>query len=314
MSIDENKFFSVTDSSDLSQTVDIGRTLRIEDSAEAPQKRAVTKAFLNVIRSRADLGVHAFIDGPVFLGRDPKCTIPLHDFGVSRKHAVVMPDGAGNFILRDLGSTNGTQVNGVSISDNRILKDGEKIFVGDTVLRFSLADEMDIDFHSEVATLVSIDPLTGLPSKRRFDQALEFAIEDAKNAGKPLALLMMDMDGVKKINDTHGHLFGAHVIGETGRVIARVLGAKGPACRFGGDEFSAFLSEHDLDAACDVGEQIRSAVETAGLEKDGIPLKPTISIGVACYPDAGDDLLGLVAMADKALYRAKERGKNRVAR
>ena len=61
-----------------------------------------------------------------------------------------------------------------------------------------------------------------------------------------------------------------------------------------------------------MAEQIRRTVESAGLEKEGIPLKPTISIGVACYPDAGHDLLGLVAMADKALYRAKEQGKNRV--
>ena len=63
---------------------------------------------------------------------------------------------------------------------------------------------------------------------------------------------MMDMDGVKRINDTHGHLFGAHVIGETGRLIARVLGSQGRACRFGGDEFSAFLPGHDLTSAiCD---------------------------------------------------------------
>ena len=313
MSIDDDRYSAFLNPSDPSRSVDVGRTMRIKDSEIAADQRPATRAFLNVIRSRADLGVHAFIDGPVFLGRDPTCSIPLHDFGVSRKHAMIMPDGHGNYILRDLGSTNGTLVNGVLVEGTRVLRDGEKIFVGDTVLRFALADEMDIDFHSEVAALVSIDPLTGLPSKRRFDQALEFALEDAKQVGQPLALLMMDMDGVKKINDTHGHLFGAHVIGETGRVIARVLGSKGHACRFGGDEFSAFLCDHEPQAAIAMGEQIRSAVETAGLEKDGIPLKPTISIGVACYPDAGDDLLGLVAMADKALYRAKEQGKNRVS-
>lgn len=312
MSVDDDKYISLPGVSDPSASVDIGRTMRIEDSAFAPQQRAVTRAFLNVIRSRADLGVHMFIEGPIFLGRDPTCTIPLHDFGVSRKHAVIMPDGDGNYILRDLGSTNGTHVNGAPVEGTRILKDGEKIFVGDTVLRFALADKMDIDFHSEVATLVSIDPLTGLPSKRRFDQALEFALEDARQASKSLALLMMDMDGVKQINDTHGHLFGAHVIGETGRVIARVLDSKGHACRFGGDEFSAFLSDHDPVTAKTMGEQIRLAVESAGLEKEGIPLKPTISIGVACFPEAGNDLLGLIAMADKALYRAKEQGKNRV--
>ncbi len=288
-------------------------TLRIDDSNLESLQRATTKAFLNVIRSRADLGVHVFIEGPTVLGRDPQCTVPLHDFGVSRRHAMITPAGNGEYILQDLKSTNGTRVNGMPVPGTRILKDGEKIFVGDTVLRFALADKMDIDFHSEVATLVSTDPLTGLPSKRRFDQSLEFALEAAKQDGTSLALLMMDMDGVKQINDTHGHLFGAYAIGETGRLIARVLGFRGQACRFGGDEFSAFLAGCDLAAASAIGEEIRQAVESAHLEKDGIPLRPTISIGVACFPAAGKDLLQLVMMADKALYRAKEQGKNRVA-
>jgi two-component system, cell cycle response regulator len=294
-------------------TVPLGGTMRIEARNSAPDHRPGTRAFLSVIRSRADIGVHVFIDGPTTLGRDPLCKVPLHDFGVSRQHARITPDENGDYILEDLRSTNGTRVDGIPITVPRILKDGEKIFIGDTVLRFALADEMEIDFHSEVATLVSTDPLTGLPSKRRFDQAMEFALQDARHAGSSLALLMMDMDGVKQINDTHGHLFGAHVIGETGKLIAQVLGTNGRACRFGGDEFSAFLPGYDLAAACQISERIRSVVETAGMEKDGIPLRPTISIGVACYPDAGDELLELVAMADKALYRAKEQGKNRVA-
>ena len=70
---------------------------------------------------------------------------------------------------------------------------------------------------------------------------------------------------------------------------------------------------HDAAAAIAISETIRKSVETAGFEKDGIPLRPTISIGVACYPEAGTDSLVLVDKADKALYRAKEQGKNRVA-
>ena len=288
-------------------------TVRFGALGDEPQDVPAKKAFLSVIRSRADLGVNAFIEGPTVLGRDPRCSFPLHDFGVSWEHATITPRGDDEFVLEDLDSTNGTRVNGKSISSPRILQDGEKIFMGETVLRFSLADEMEIDFHSEVATLVGTDPLTGLESKRRFDQAFEFALRTAKESGSSLALLMMDMDGVKQINDTHGHLFGAHVIGETGRLIARVLGSHGRACRFGGDEFCAFMPDRDLSSACDIAEQIRHAVETAGMEQDGIPLKPTISIGVACYPEAAGELSKFVSMADEALYRAKKRGKNCVA-
>ena len=279
-----------------------------------PQEHLPKKAFLSVIRSRADLGVHAFVEGITLLGRNPRCSFPLHDFGVSWEHATITPRSDDEYLLEDLDSTNGTRVNGKPISSPRILQDGDKIFVGDTVVRFSLADEMEIDFHNEVATLVGTDPLTGLESKRRFDQALEFALRTAKEGGHSLAILMMDMDGVKQINDTHGHFFGAHVIGETGHLIARVLGSSGHACRFGGDEFSAFIPVHNANSACAVAEQIRHAIETAGMEKDGIPLKPTISIGVACYPEAAGDQQKLISMADEALYRAKKQGKNCVAR
>ena len=289
------------------------QTFRFDEIHQQPQKPLGTKAFLNVIRSRADLGAHVFIDGPIVVGRDPACNIPLQDLGVSRRHVMISPTTGGEYVLTDLKSTNGTRVNGMPVAKECVLRDGEKIIVGGTVLRFGLADQMDIDFHSEISTLVNTDPLTGLPSKLRFDQALEFAMEDCGCNSLPLSLLMMDMDGLKKINDTHGHLFGAYAIGETGKVIQRVMGGTGQACRFGGDEFSAFLPTYDVQEASALAEQIRLAVENAGLEKDGISLKPTISIGVAAYPDTGEKLLELVASADEALYRAKARGKNCVA-
>ena len=288
-------------------------TIRIEDSAGHFQDSQLKRAFLTVIRGRADLGVHGFIKDRAVIGRDPTCEFPLLDHRVSRRHATIIPLGVDRYLIQDLGSTNGTRVGDSIIAGPHLLQDGEKILLGETVIRFSLADEMDIDFQSEIAMLVGTDPLTGLPSKRRFDEALEFALEAEEQAGGSLAVLMMDMDGVKRINDTHGHLFGAHVIGETGRLIARVLGSRGRACRFGGDEFSAFLPDHDLPAAIAAAEQIRRAVETAAMEKDGIPLQPTISIGVACYPASGHELLDLISKSDQALYRAKARGKNCVA-
>lgn len=288
-------------------------TIRVEDSDVPLQGSQPKRAFLTVIRGRADLGVHAFIGDRAVIGRDPQCEFPLLDHRVSRRHATIMPLGVGRYLIQDLESTNGTRVGGSMIAGPHLLQDGEKILLGETVIRFSLADEIDIDFQSEIAMLVGTDPLTGLPSKRRFDEALEFAVQDSQQASGSLAVLMMDMDGVKRINDTHGHLFGAHVIGETGRLIARVLGSRGRACRFGGDEFSGFLPGHDLTSALAMAEQIRHAVETAAMEKDGIALEPTISIGVACYPESGHELLDLISGSDKALYRAKARGKNCVS-
>jgi diguanylate cyclase (GGDEF)-like protein len=288
-------------------------TLREDEGSADPETRSCKRAFLNVVRSRADLSVHAFLEGTTVIGRSTACTFPLQDRKVSGRHAMITPSSDGEFILEDLNSTNGTRVDGATVDGPRVLRDGQKIFVGETVIRFSLADEFDIDFHSEVATLVGTDPLTDLPSKRRFDEALEFALQSAVMNHSPLAVLMMDMDGVKQINDTHGHIYGEHVIGETGRLIAKVLGSTGQACRFGGDEFSAFLFDHDLASASSIGEQIRKAVESAGFKKNGIALCPTISIGVSCYPNVPADALALVTTADAALYRAKAQGKNCVA-
>ncbi len=288
-------------------------TIRVDGPVGQMPSAQPKRAFLTVIRGRADLGLHAFIEGRTVLGRDPGCEFPLLDHRVSRRHAAIMPLGVDRYLVQDLGSTNGTRIGGSLIAGPHLLQDGEKILVGESVIRFSLADEIDIDFQSEIAMLVGTDPLTGLPSKRRFDEALEFALQSATQAGGSLPVLMMDMDGVKRINDTFGHLFGAHVIGETGRCIARVLGSRGRACRFGGDEFSAFLPGHDLTAALAIAEQIRYAVETAAMEKDGIALKPTISIGVGCYPQSGHALLDLISKSDEALYRAKSQGKNCVS-
>ncbi len=286
------------------------RTDETDGRSSTPQTK---QAFLTVIRGRADLGMHALVECRTVIGRDPKCRFSLHDHRASRQHAAIIPCGGDVYLVEDLASTNGTRVNGTPINAPHRLQDGEKIFVGETVIRFALADEIDVHFQSEVATLVGTDPLTGLPSKRRFDEALDFALQAAEQGRDTLSVLMMDMDGVKRINDTHGHLFGAHVIGETGRLIARVVGNHGRACRFGGDEFSAFLPGRSLNAALDVAEQIRRTVEDAAMEMEGIPLQPTISIGVACYPDSGQTLLDLIAIADKALYRAKGQGKNCVS-
>ncbi len=270
-------------------------------------------AFLTVIRGgKRDLGRNVVVDRPIVIGRAEDADLPLQDLVVSWRHARVLPRGR-HHVLEDLGSTNGTHVDGGLITAPWNLREGEKIFVGDTVVRFSMADEMDLGFHDMVSQLVSTDPLTGLESKRSFDDALDYALEAARANGLTLSILMMDMDGVKTINDTHGHLFGAHCIGETGRLIARVLGSRGQACRFGGDEFTAFLPGILKRDAVEVGEEIRGALEGAGLSKDGIALRPTISIGVASFPEDGGKLLELIAAADRALYRAKAAGRNRVS-
>src|SRR5690606_34904506 len=108
---------------------------------------------------------------------------------------------------------------------------------------------------------------SGLYVRRKFDAELANLIESGRQRGTPVALLVMDMDGIKAINDTHGHLFGAYVIGEAGRLIGAVIGARGIGCRFGGDEYLAALPGLDVQVAAAVAEEIRRVIAEHPFEK-----------------------------------------------
>lgn len=136
----------------------------------------------------------------------------------------------------------------------------------------------------------------------------------AKRRGKTLSLSMMDMDGLKRINDTHGHLMGSHTISECGKIIGDIVGKKGTACRYGGDEFIAYMRNRALAEAETIGESIRKSIAMHTFKLNGHSASPTISIGVAELSDEIESPDELVRIADEALYRAKEAGRNTVSR
>lgn len=162
--------------------------------------------------------------------------------------------------------------------------------------------------------LLHEDELSGLWVKRRFDAQLETTV-NAVLAGSlaAVSVIVMDLDGVKGINDTHGHHMGAFVIGEAGHVIGRMLWDRAFATRFGGDEFAAALPGVLKDEAVRMAETVRRAIVDHVYEKGGIRVYPGMSAGVASFPADAQDAEGLFRAADQAMYRAKRAGKNRVA-
>jgi diguanylate cyclase (GGDEF)-like protein len=138
------------------------------------------------------------------------------------------------------------------------------------------------------------------------------AVEEARLTRVPMAVMMLDLDGLKQINDTHGHPIGAYTIAEVGKIIGQILSPRGAACRFGGDEFAAFLPGMNKRQAKALGETVREKVACHAFQKDGIVVRPTISIGVSSYPDDGATADLLLRRADEALYRAKKGGRDRV--
>jgi diguanylate cyclase (GGDEF)-like protein len=249
----------------------------------------------------------------VSLGRTIDADIVLNDKLISRRHCeVVWDENCGTFRVIDLDSTNGTFVNDRAITSCEVV-DGDKIFIGSTILKFVLEDEVDNESGQLFDRLMFQDDLTGLVVPRRFNNDLRVHLQSAKVLAKSVGLLMMDLDGLKQVNDAYGHHVGAASISEVGKIIGVICNDLGEACRYGGDEFVAYLLEVDKRGALEVGEKIRSAVKEHVFRQDDLELRLSISIGVAVFPDDAKTAEALARAADAALYRAKEKGRDRVS-
>jgi two-component system, cell cycle response regulator len=263
-----------------------------------------------IVMSGQTVGERVSVQGNVLIGRDPSAQLVLPDQGASFRHAYI-EDRGGSWVLIDLGSTNGTEVNGARTSEAP-LAHGDKLRFGTTMVRFEVQDETDQAYSEAVAQLLNVDDLTGLYLRRRFDAELELLLNEARAASTPLVLLALDLDGIKAINDKHGHLFGAYTISESGKLLGQLLEGRGIGCRFGGDEFIAALPNHTLERGASFGESIRQGVAQHAYVYDGVALMPGISVGVAEFPRHAQTGEALFRVADAALYAAKRNGKNRV--
>lgn len=257
----------------------------------------------------------------VILGRALEADVRINDTKVSRKHARINTifdkrTGTETFVLTDLSSRNGTLLNGGKIK-TEVIQPGDKITIGEHILRFEFLDEIDREYHRQIHRLLSHDDLTGLLSSRSFFSELRRESARARAENRAFCVLMMDVDFFKKVNDTYGHLTGSKTLEEIGYCIMQNLRSGDVASRFGGEEFAAFLLDATLAQAHVAAERIRSEIENTDFSviRKGKPSEKhriTISIGIASFPDDSNDVIELVEMADSALYRAKREGRNRI--
>jgi diguanylate cyclase (GGDEF)-like protein len=244
------------------------------------------------------------------LGRGDSAAVRLLDDGISREHAVIERDG-GKMVLRDLGSTNGTFCNGVRI-DRRELSDGDKISVGaSTILKFTFQDSVDEHYQKRLFESALRDGLTSTFNRRYFVDRLNAEMRFAFRHDKALALLFVDIDHFKKINDTYGHQAGDHVLAAVAREMIAIIRTEDVLARYGGEEFAIICREIEKEGALALGERLRAAVASAKFQHDGRDIPVTISVGaaVAYKPQAAQPL---IAAADAAMYEAKRAGRNRV--
>jgi diguanylate cyclase (GGDEF)-like protein len=159
--------------------------------------------------------------------------------------------------------------------------------------------------------LATFDSLTRFYTRDHFFRRLEEEHARVKRYKAPFALLMLDLDGFKRINDEHGHLAGDEYLRAVGDIVRKALREADTACRYGGDEFSILLPETDLLGGRVIAERIRRAVARLAVTPDGEPVRTTVSIGIVAYPEHdAENPEAFLRNADAALYRAKHRGRD----
>lgn len=161
--------------------------------------------------------------------------------------------------------------------------------------------------------LSNTDHLTGLFNRRFLMEVLDKEVQRARRKDGQVALLLLDIDHFKRVNDTHGHLQGDVVLQKVALHIQKELRSYDTAARYGGEEFVAVLPDTSLKEAFNVADRIRLSVQGMRFAGSLANEQVTVSLGVALFPSpCFDDIDGLLRAADEALYQAKERGRNRV--
>jgi diguanylate cyclase (GGDEF)-like protein len=250
-------------------------------------------------------------DAPVVLGRGNDCDIRINDHSVSRRHARIQP-GADGYYAVDLQSTNGTYVNDVPASICK-LKDGDYLRVGNCIYRYLAGGNVEAEYHEEIYRLTIIDALTDIHNKRYLLEFLDRELSRSARHSRPLALILLDLDRFKAINDDLGHLGGDFTLREVASCIKSSIRKEELFARYGGEEFAIVLPETTLEGAVSVAERLRTRVEKHTFQYEGRTYPLTISLGVITTTgDAAMTPHELIRQADEKLYQAKNEGRNRV--
>src|SRR3982751_2796440 len=286
---------------------------RLFEAPKAPAGGKRDRAYL-VVLAGASVGEMYKIEGDkTVIGRGQRAQIRLLDDGISREHAqlVILND---RVVLQDLGSTNGTYCNGLKVEANRELVDGDKILVGSTtILKFTYHDNLDEIFQKQMYESALRDGLTKAFNKKYFTDRLESEFTFATRHQAPLTLVLFDIDHFKKVNDTHGHQAGDHVLSEISSLLTGALRAEDVFARYGGEEFAVICRGSDHAQAQVGGERLRKAVEGPRFVYEGTHIPAAISVGLSVLPNPEvKDANEIVGFADQALYKSKNGGRNRV--
>jgi two-component system, cell cycle response regulator len=287
----------------------------VQDVVEKPRV-PIASAYLIMVRGGIPGTMLRLDTDGLTLGRSADCEFQFHDGTVSRRHAVVRLDPGGDVQFSDQGSTNGSFVNGRRIPARRPLRleDGDRIQLGTSViLKLVRLDPHDEEFQRELFERSVRDPLTGLYNRAFFLNQIRSLAARCAVRKTGLAVLMLDVDHFKAVNDRHGHDIGDKVLMAVAGVLRETTRAEDLVARYGGEEFVAALPVNEPDLAGERAERIRCTLAARRIAAASEPIRVTASLGLAYgLPGAARNELALIRMADQALYRAKASGRDRV--
>jgi diguanylate cyclase (GGDEF)-like protein len=284
---------------------------RKADVAEIQRPPARTESILIEIHG-PNLGKnHRIQDTEVTIGRDPGCTITLDQENVSRSHCKLERVRSAIYV-EDLKSTNGTYLNDVPVRRER-LRHGDLLKIGGVIFKFVSGGNIEGLYHEEIYRMTITDGLTQVANKRYLIEFLEREISRAIRFGRPLSVVMLDLDHFKQVNDTYGHLAGDAVLRELTARLGKLVRREELLARYGGEEFVLVLPETGLSTATTIAEKARRIVEKRAFAFADTDIEVTISLGAAELSPMAADPVNFLRAADDKLYEAKRAGRNRVA-
>lgn len=251
------------------------------------------------------------VNGAAWLGRADDSDLVLLDEGVSRRHARVERHGDA-WLVMDVGSRNGTLLNGQPLSGVKRLKNGDLLKLGSVIVKYLSGSDLETSLYEEMFQLAITDNLTQLGNRRRFDDELVTECGRVRRHGRNLSLLLLDIDFFKQVNDEFGHAAGDAVLFQVGQVIRARVRQHDVAARIGGEELAILMPETDLRGAAALAEELRRAIEQHVVELAERRIHVTVSVGCAELTPEDVDPSTFVRRCDERLYAAKAAGRNRV--